>query len=69
MSLYFSRASIFSRALMKATISGRFKVDWPSDLNDHAIRCLVESSEVVCYLRPIGNRAIVARSEAENRFR
>src|ERR1044072_3175072 len=30
MSLYFPSASIFSRALMKATISGRFNVDWPN---------------------------------------
>jgi hypothetical protein len=35
-------------------------------LYEDAIRCAVESFEVVCVLRPAGDRAIVARVEAEN---
>ena len=37
-------------------------------LNQHAIRCAIESFEVVCYLRPAGDGAIVTRRESEHGF-
>jgi hypothetical protein len=38
-------------------------------LDQHAIRCAIESFELVCNLRPAGDGAVVARFESEHGFR
>jgi hypothetical protein len=38
-------------------------------LDQNAIRCTVQALEVICDLRPTGDSPLVARREAENRFR